>query len=488
MGDMTKTWEGRLQKLDDCRWMIPQDYKSGMRVPGIIYADELLLKDISKDQAIEQVANVATLPGIVHAALAMPDIHWGYGFPIGGVCATDPEGGVVSPGGIGYDINCGIRLVKSNLHEDEVRPKLEELIQSLFREVPSGVGSRGSINVPADKMEDLLTNGAQWPIDQGYGWAEDLAHIEERGAIAGADASKVSTRAMERGKNQLGTLGSGNHFLEVQVIDEVYDEATAKAFGLEKGMVTMMIHSGSRGLGYQICEDHLRTMGHALSKYDIYVPDRQLVCAPIHSPEGQAYLKAMRCGANFAWANRQCLMHQARKAFSHVFRKDPKKLEMSLVYDVAHNIAKFEEHEVNGEKKKLCVHRKGATRAFPPYHSELPAEYQNTGQPVIIPGDMGRNSYVLAGVQGSMTQTFGTTCHGAGRLLSRKGAKKDERSKSLLEDLKKRGIIVKVSGRETLSEEAPYAYKDVNHVVAVVDRAGISKKVCRMRPMGVVKG
>lgn len=485
---MTKNWQKVLQQIDEYRWRIPQDYKPGMHVPGIIYANEKLLKDICKDEAMEQVANVAMLPGIVHASLAMPDIHWGYGFPIGGVCATDVEKGVVSPGGIGYDINCGVRLLRTNLFEAEVRSKLEILTQTLFRNVPSGVGSRGEFRVSEKEMTEVLEEGAVWAVQKRYGWDEDLNYIESGGAIEGADPAKVSETARQRGKDQLGTLGSGNHFLEVQVIDQIFDEKMAEALRLKKGQVTVMIHSGSRGLGYQVCDDYLKTMNKSFSKYSIQIPDRQLVCVPVHSKEGQDYLKAMRCAANFAWANRQCIMHETRKAFSEVFGKNSRDLGMSLIYDVAHNIAKFEDHEVNGRKMKLCVHRKGATRAFPAGHADLPKEYQTTGQPVVIPGDMGRNSYLLVGSDGSLKETFGTTCHGAGRLLSRKGAQGDERSHSLLEDLRKKGIIVKARGRQTLAEEAPYAYKDVNDVVEVVHQAGLSRKVCRMRPMGVVKG
>jgi tRNA-splicing ligase RtcB len=473
---MTKNWQGVLQQIDEYRWRIPQGYKPGMNVPGMLYAHERLRKD------------VAMLPGIVQASLAMPDIHWGYGFPIGGVCATDMEKGVVSPGGIGYDINCGVRLLRTNLFEEDVRPKLEVLTQTLFRNVPSGVGSHGELHVSEKEMTEVLEEGAAWAVEKGYGWSEDLKFIESGGAIEGADPGKVSEMARQRGKDQLGTLGSGNHFLEVQVIDQIFDEAVAEAWDLKKGQVTVMIHSGSRGLGYQVCDDSLKTMNKAFPKYGIQIPDRQLVCVPVHSREGQDYLKAMRCAANFAWANRQCLMHQARKSFSDIFGKNSRDLGMSLIYDVAHNIAKFEDHDVKGRKMKLCVHRKGATRAFPPGHSELPEEYQKTGQPVIIPGDMGRNSYLLVGADGSMKETFGSTCHGAGRLLSRKGAQRDERSHSLLEDLRKKGIVVKARGKQTLAEEAPYAYKDVNDVVEVVHQAGLSKKVCRMRPMGVVKG
>ncbi|RJP28259.1 MAG: RtcB family protein [Candidatus Omnitrophota bacterium] len=460
-----------------------------MRVPGIIYADERLLKDIYKDKALEQVANVAFLPGIVNASMAMPDIHWGYGFPIGGVAATDIEdGGVVSPGGVGFDINCGVRLMRTNLEFDEIKPKLKDLVYALFSNVPSGVGSKGEIRVSAKEEKEILLKGSKWAVQNGYGVEEDLKFTEENGAIHGADPACVSDRAYDRGKAQSGTLGSGNHFLEVQVIDQLYDRDICDAFGFDLGQVTVMIHSGSRGFGYQICEDYSKNMIHCLQKYNLNVPDRQLACAPVNSPEGKAYLGAMRCAANYAWANRQCLMHLSRLTFEKVLNKSWQKMGMSLVYDVAHNIAKIESYDVGGKSKKLCVHRKGATRAFGPGHPALPDEYKKIGQPVIIPGDMGRNSYLLIGTQQAMDETFGSTCHGAGRLKSRTAATKSINAEQLLKDLESKGIIVKASGRGTIVEEAPEAYKDVNEVVDVVHNAGISKRVCRMRPLGVIKG
>jgi tRNA-splicing ligase RtcB len=477
-----------LEKIDQYRWRIPKDYRTGMRVDGIIYASEDMLDAILSDKAIDQVANVATLPGIVKHSLAMPDIHWGYGFPIGGVAATDVDaGGVISPGGVGFDINCGIRLVKTNLFEKDVRPKLKELVYALHAEVPAGVGSKGEIRISAHEERKLLAEGSRWVVEHGYGRSEDLDCTEERGEIKGADPDGVSPRAYERGKSQSGTLGSGNHFLEVQAIDTIYDKELASEFGLAENQVTLMIHSGSRGLGYQVCDEYARDFIHSLSKYGIEVPDRQLACAPVNSPEGKAYLGAMRCAANYAWANRQCLMHLARRVFERVFGMGPKDLGMDLIYDVAHNIAKIEKYDINGKERTLCIHRKGATRAFPPGHPELPSKYKKTGQPVIIPGDMGRNSYLLVGTEGAK-ETFYSTCHGAGRLMSRSAAIRAGRGRSISRELEDRGIIVKSTGRELLAEEMPDAYKDVNQVVAVVHGAGISKRVCRMKPMGVIKG
>ena len=472
---MHDIWQGKLERIDDFRWRIPKSYKQGMLVDGMIYADEKLMDDIKRDKALEQVANVAFLPGIVKYSLAMPDIHWGYGFCIGGVAATDVDaGGVISPGGVGYDIACGIRLVHTNLTEQEVKPVLEKLVYGLFNDIPAGIGSKGDIKISEKQEEELLVEGAAWVVKHGYGVEDDLEHTEERGAIKGANPSAVSERAYERGKKQSGTLGSGNHFLEVQVIDEVYDEKAAEAFDLKKGDITVMIHSGSRGLGYQICDDYVRDMAACLTKYNINVPDRQLACTPVNSKEGQEYLGAMRCAANYAWANRQCLMHLTRNVFEKVFSKPWHKLGMYLVYDVAHNIAKIEKHIVDGKEKTLCVHRKGATRAF-------------LGQPVIIPGDMGRNSYLLMGTE-KASETFFSTAHGAGRVMSRSEAIKRAKNRSISQELLKRGIIVKATGRDSLAEEMSDAYKDVNDVVNVVAGAGISKRVCRMKPLGVIKG
>lgn len=483
-----EVWQGTLEKVDDYRWSIPKSYKPGMRVPGIIYADEKLLKDIRRDRAAEQVANVAFLPGIVKYSLAMPDIHWGYGFSIGGVAATDPEkGGVISPAGVGYDINCGVRLVRTNLRHSDIKERLRDLVYALYNEIPCGVGSHGDIRVGEREEREILVKGSRWAVDKGYGVAEDIEATEEGGSIEGADPQAVSPRAYERGKRQSGTLGSGNHFLEIQVIDQVYDRDTAGVFRLEEGQITVMIHSGSRGLGYQVCDDYVKDMVGCLSKYKINVPDRQLGCAPVNSPEAKAYLAAMKCAANYAWANRQCLMYLARKVFEKVLGSRWQDLGMDLIYDVAHNIAKIERHIVDGKEKTLCVHRKGATRAFPPGHPDIPERYRRVGQPVIIPGDMGRNSYLLVGTEGA-AETFYSTCHGAGRVMSRSRAIRTIERRSLERELDQKGIIVRAKGRTTLVEEAPQAYKDVNDVVNVVHKSGISKKVCRMRPLGVIKG
>ena len=420
---MSEIWQGTLEKIDDYRWRIPKSYKPGMRVPGIIYADEKLLKDIRQDKAVEQVANVAFLPGIVNASLAMPDIHWGYGFPIGGVAATDiDQGGVISPGGVGFDINCGIRLLKTNFQYEEIKNKIKDLVYALFSDVPSGLGSKGDIRVSAREEREILLKGAKWAVEKGYGTQEDLECCEEYGAIQGADPTAVSDRAYERGKAQSGTLGSGNHFLEIQVIEQLYDRDLCDEFGLTLGQITIMIHSGSRGLGYQVCDEYTKSMIHCLSKYNINIPDRQLACAPVNSVEGKSYLGAMKCAANYAWANRQCLMYLTRRVFERVLNQSWQKMGMFLIYDVAHNIAKIEKHIVDGKEKSLCIHRKGATRAFGPGHPALPDRYKKTGQPVIIPGDMGRNSYLLVGTQKAMEETFGSTCFtGDTKIITDKG-------------------------------------------------------------------
>jgi tRNA-splicing ligase RtcB len=484
-----ETWQGPLEKVDDYHWRIPQSYDPRMRVPGLIVADETLLKDISNDQSLQQVANVAQLPGMVKASLAMPDIHWGYGFPIGGVAAMDPNtDGVVSPGGVGFDINCGVRFVKTDLTVEDVQPKLKTLVATLFNTIPCGVGMHGDIRFSQKDASKVMTQGSRWAVSQGYGTAKDLEHTESSGSLEGADPSMVSERAVKRGQSQLGTLGSGNHFLEVQVVETIFDGQAADVFGLQAGQVVIMLHSGSRGFGYQICDDYLGVMGRAMQRYGITVPDRQLACAPIKSEEGQQYLGAIRSAANFAWANRQCLMYLARKAFERVFEKSWESLGMTLIYDVAHNIAKFERYRVNGEEKTLCVHRKGATRAFPPGHPEIPQDYQSVGQPVIIPGDMGRHSYLLVGTQKAMEETFGTVCHGAGRTMSRAQAVREAAGRSIEQELEQQGIIVMGRGRKGIAEEQPKAYKDVNDVVRVVHHAGIAKRVLRMRPLGVIKG
>ncbi len=459
-----------------------------MRVPGRIFAGRAMLGAIEKENALTQVANVASLPGIVAASMAMPDIHWGYGFPIGGVAAFDWEEGVVSPGGVGYDINCGVRLAVTALEEGDIRPRLRELVDGLFKGVPSGLGSTGSVKLTASEEKKVLREGSRWAVAQGFGDPSDLERTEEGGCLDGADPEVVSDRALERGKKQLGTLGSGNHFLEVGVVDEIYDEDAARAFGLFAGQVTVMVHSGSRGFGYQVCDDFLAFMNKHVKSLPIELPDRQLACAMIRSPEGQRYLSAMACAANYAWANRQILMHHAREAAMKVLGIGPRDLGMRLVYDVCHNIAKKEEHLVDGQTKRVCVHRKGATRAFPPNHPSLSEVYRPVGQPIIIPGDMGTASYVLVGTEKAMAESFGSTCHGAGRVLSRKAAKKASKGRAIHRELEDKGILVRWTGRGTLSEEMPDAYKDISQVVEAVHGAGISRKVARLRPAAVVKG
>jgi tRNA-splicing ligase RtcB len=446
------------------------------------------MAQIRRDASLEQVANAASLPGIVKASLAMPDIHQGYGLPVGGVVATDMAGGVVSPGGVGYDINCGVRLLRTNLQGGEVRARLREVVDGLYQAIPAGVGSRGRIKLSVPDERRLVETGARWGVEHGYGEKEDLGRIESNGCLAGADLDAVSAKAYERGRNQLGTLGSGNHFLEIQVVDELYDERAAEVLGLFPDQVTVMIHTGSRGMGHQVCTDYLRRLEGALRKFDIWLPDRQLACAPLDSTEAKDYLGAMRAAANFAFANRQCLAHFCREVFARVFSVSPATLGMSLVYDVAHNIAKTEEHEVEGRRRQLLVHRKGATRAFPPHHAELADAYREIGQPVLIPGDMGRYSYVLVGTEASMRETFGSTCHGAGRVMSRTAAVKAARGRQISRELEAKGILARATGRDALDEEMPEAYKDVREVVEVVEKFGISRKVARLRPIGVIKG
>ncbi len=487
---MPDAFTGPLNRLDACRWCIPRSYKSGMRVDGLIYADGALIDAIRGDKSPEQVANVACLPGIVKYSLAMPDIHWGYGFCIGGVAATDPDdGGVISPGGVGYDINCGVRLLRTDLKIDEVRPRLERLVDRLFANVPCGVGQGGRIKFSKAELRTLMEQGSSYVVNKhGLGWESDLEVTEAGGCIRGARPDYVSDSAYQRGGPQCGTLGSGNHFLEVQVVDHVDDPHAAQVMGLEKGLVTIMIHSGSRGLGYQVCEDALKELQHVPKKYGIDLPDRQLVCAPVHSPEGEKYLGAMRAAANYAWCNRQIMTHLARQTFAEIFEKPAERLGMHLIYDVAHNIAKMEPYEVNGRTTELCVHRKGATRAFPPGHPELPPRYRGIGQPVLVPGDMGRASYVLVGRPGSMEHTFGSSCHGAGRMMSRGAAIRASKGRSIQRELLDRGVIARARGRTGLEEEQPDAYKDVQAVVGVLHEAGISQKVARLRPIGVIKG
>jgi tRNA-splicing ligase RtcB (3'-phosphate/5'-hydroxy nucleic acid ligase) len=484
-----EVFTGPLEQIDACCYRIPRSYKQGMRVDGLIFANETLLQQLKLDQAPEQVANVAFLPGIQLASMAMPDIHWGYGFCIGGVCATDPdEGGVISPGGVGYDINCGVRLMRSNLFYRDVKPHLQKLVDTLFREIPTGVGKSGRFSFRGKELDQLLADGSQYLATKGLATASDIEYTEAHGRLDGADPNMVSDHAKMRGAEQCGTLGSGNHFLEVQVVDSIFDADAAQVLGLEKDMVCVMIHSGSRGLGYQVCDDALAWLRKAPEKYGIVLPDRQLACAPVNSPEGQKYIAAMRAAANFAWCNRQLLMQQAREVFVEIFGRSWQEMHMSLVYDVCHNIAKFEEHNVLGKTKKVWVHRKGATRAFPPGHAEIPPLYRQIGQPVIIPGDMGRASWVLVGQQGSMERTFGTTCHGAGRMMSRTAAIKAAAGRRIDKELLARGVIVRAQSHKGLAEEQPKAYKNVDDVVEVVHQAGLSRKVARMRPIGVIKG
>jgi tRNA-splicing ligase RtcB len=478
--------EIHLEKIDDFRWRIPKTGK--MRVDGIIYADEQMFEELKADESPQQVANVAHLPGIQRYSLAMPDIHWGYGFPIGGVAAFDWQEGVVSPGGVGYDINCGTRLICSNLTTEDVRDRIQDLIKALFADIPSGVGSKGALRLTEGDLRRVLREGSAWAVEHGYGWPEDLERTEDQGCMKGADPSVISARAIERGRPQLGTLGSGNHFLEVGYVEEIYDPHVAQVFGLRKGQVTVFIHSGSRGLGYQICDDFLKRMGERVRQLGLEIPDRQLACDYIQSPTAQEYLAAMACAANYAWANRQMLLHWTRETFERVLQMSPRDLGMHMLYDVCHNIAKREWHMIDGQRREVCVHRKGATRAFPPGHPDVPAIYRAVGQPVLIPGDMGRYSFVLVGTEKAMEETFGSTCHGAGRVQSRAQAKKSAKGRPLHRELEDQGIYVMASSRATLIEEAPEAYKDVSHVVEVVHRAGISRKVAKLRPWAVVKG
>ncbi|MFZ1985626.1 MAG: RtcB family protein [Desulfatitalea sp.] len=476
----------QITRIDDYRWRM--EPTGPMRVPGMIYTSARMLDQVRQEEALNQVANVAVLPGIVKASLAMPDIHWGYGFPIGGVAAFDWESGVVSPGGVGYDINCGVRLATTDLEHADIQGRIKDLVDALYRNVPSGVGSTGSVRLSPKDQKKVLLQGSQWAIDHGFGTDDDIDHTEDNGCLPHADPEVVSQRALERGSNQLGTLGSGNHFLEVGVVEEIFLPEAAEAFGLRLGQITMMLHSGSRGLGYQVCDDFLAAMSKHVKTLGIELPDRQLACAYIHSEQGRRYLKAMACAANYAWANRQVLLHRCRETFEETLGISPRALNMRLVYDVCHNIAKKEEHIVDGRSQWLCVHRKGATRAFGPGRPELSHDYRDIGQPILIPGDMGTASYVLVGTDQAMAETFGSTCHGAGRVLSRKAALRQARGRSIARELEERGVLVRWTGRATLAEEMPEAYKDVSQVVEVVHGAGISKKVARLRPLAVVKG
>lgn len=486
---MGEQYTGAIEQIDAYRWRLPRDVAAGRNAEGLVYADEVLMQDLRHDNSLWQLANVACLPGLVGPAMAMPDCHYGYGFPIGGVAAFDVERGVISPGGVGYDINCGVRLVRTDLTEAEVRPRLDRLMNRLFSTVPSGVGSGGGPKLSEAQLDAILVEGAEWVVKQGQGREADLEATEERGRLPGADPCCLTPRARERARPQLASLGSGNHFLEVQAVETIFDEAAARTMGLEApGQITVMIHCGSRGFGHQVCDDALDIMQQAARKYQIELPDPQLACAPVTSPEGRDYYAQMACAANYAWANRQGIMHQVREVFEQVFELSWEQLGMRLVWDVAHNIAKLEEHEVGGRRQRLCVHRKGATRAFAPGHADLPARYRGIGQPVIVPGDMGTGSYVLVGTEQAMRETWGSTCHGAGRQMSRHAALKAKRGAQVIEELAAKGILLRAQDKRTVAEEMPEAYKDVDRVVAVCHGAGLSWKVARLRPLGVMKG
>ena len=478
-----------IRQVDAFKWELPQDYKAGMLAPGLVFATESLMEQIASDNSLDQVANVACLPGIVKASMAMPDIHWGYGFPVGGVAATSVDDGVVSPGGVGFDINCGVRMLRTDLLESDVRPRIDQLVDALFTNVPSGLGSSGKVRLQGGDIDRVLSEGARWAVDKGYGVPEDLDLSEAGGRLPGADPDRVSARAKRRGAPQLGTLGSGNHFLEVQIVDEIFDPEAARVMGVEDvGQVLVMMHCGSRGLGHQICDDYLKVMDAAIKSYGIELPDRQLACCPVESPEGRDYIAAMYAGANFAWANRQCIAHWVRESFAQVFGGSWESLGIRQVYDVCHNIAKIEEHNVDGRSARLCVHRKGAIRAFPPGHPDIPARYQATGQPVLIPGDMGRYSFLAVGGPAALEESFGSTCHGAGRAASRSAAKRILKGRDIQGEMASQGIAVRAHGWDSLAEEASIAYKDVADVIEACEQAGLSRKVARMRPLGVVKG
>ena len=460
-----------------------------MLVDGIVFADDVLMAQIREDKCLDQVANVACLPGIVGPSIGMPDIHWGYGFPIGGVAAFDLDEGVISPGGVGYDINCGVRLLSTNLSIDDVRDRVPDLVRGLFRNIPSGVGEgRKDLKLDHEGAVRMAERGARWAIEKGFGSSEDIGLIEEGGCLEGGDFDLVSDRAYERCRSQVGTIGSGNHFVEVGYVDQVLEPQLASRLGLLPGGLTVIIHTGSRGFGHQICEDNLRTLQRAATKYRIHLPDRQLCCAPFRSEEGRSYLAAMKCGANFAFANRQVITHFVRETFEHVLGLSPRDHGVSVVYDVCHNIAKVETHIVDGQPRKVCIHRKGATRAFPAGHPEVPEAYRDVGQPVLVPGDMGRYSYVLVGSPNSPDFAFASCCHGAGRRLGRKAATKATRGRNILQELKDRGITIAAASRATVDEEFPEAYKDVAEVVEVVRKAGLAIPVARLRPVGGIKG
>jgi tRNA-splicing ligase RtcB len=490
-------WHGPLKQLDDNRFEIGAGYQSDamkrqnvtMRVPGVIYANKHMIGQITSDDSPDQVAHVATLPGILGASFAMPDIHHGYGFAIGGVAAFDAEEGIISPGGVGYDINCGVRLIRTSLDFADIRNDISRLVDAMFVNIPSGVGAGGKRKLSDKEVNAVLEYGAQWAVNEGYGWNNDIEAMEENGAIAGADPSVISATAKKRGAPQLGSLGAGNHFLEIQRVDEIYDTRAAAAFGItHPGQVTVMVHTGSRGLGHQVCTDYLDVMRRANHKYGIPLVDQELSCAPADSEEARRYFSAMKAGANFAWANRQMITLWVRQSFEQVLGQKAERLGMHLVYDIAHNIAKLEDHIVDGKHRKVYVHRKGATRAFGPGHPSVPKQYREVGQPVIIPGDMGSASYLLVGTEKAMQETFGSTCHGAGRRMSRHAAMKQFRADQVRAKLLEQGIYVRAASRSGIAEEAPGVYKDIDDVVEVSHSSGIARKVARFRPMGVVKG
>jgi len=476
-----------LRKVDDFVYEIPSTHRDDMRVPARIYADEQLLEAALVDRSVEQLVNTTTLPGVVKYTLAMPDIHQGYGFPIGGVAATKPPDGVISPGGIGYDINCGVRMLASNIERDELTPYVEDLVQAMYHLVPTGLG-KGGIKLSKRDLDKVLERGAAWAVSKGYGSKQDLERTETEGCLAGADAAKVSERARNRGRQQLGSLGAGNHFLEIDAVTEVYNREVADVFGLREGFIAVQIHCGSRGLGHQVCSDYVKLLQRAVRKYGIQLPDRELVCAPFGSQEGQDYFAAMAASANFAWTNRHVIAHWVRRAFEQVLAGKIPSWELTQVYDVAHNIGKVEQYTLDGKRTKLVIHRKGATRAFGPSSKELPKAYQGVGQPVLVPGSMGTASYVLVGTDRAVDLTFGSTCHGAGRIMSRKKAKKQIWGEDLMRELRGQGIAVKAGSMAGLAEEAPAAYKDVERVVNVVAGAGIALKVAKLEPLGVIKG
>lgn len=481
------TIKDNVKKIRDNVYEISGSHYKKMRVSGRLYLDDESFEAL-EEGALQQIVNIACLPGVYKYSIGLPDIHFGYGFPIGGVAAFNKKNGIVSPGGVGFDINCGVRLIKTNLTLDSIEDSLNELVEMLFKNIPSGVGSKGKITLEDGEINDVLDYGAKWAVDNGYGWEEDLEFLEENGRIEAADSSKVSDKAKKRGIPQLGSLGSGNHFLEIQIVDEIYNEKVADVYGLKKGMIVIMIHSGSRGCGHQVCSDYLRLMDKAYKNYKINLEDRQLACAPLDTNEAQDYLKAMYAAANYAWANRQMMTHWIRETFEDVLGKSAKEMDMQIVYDVAHNIAKEETHEIDGRVRDLVVHRKGATRAFGSGRIEVPKKYREVGQPVLIPGTMGTASYVLQGTDIAMEETFGSTAHGAGRVLSRSQAKKDYVAEDIEKDLSEKGIKIKATSKNVIAEEAPGAYKDVDSVVRVSDSTGIAKLVAKVKPLAVTKG